>query len=177
MKDLSNEIENARINAVQSDFDRREAQGEEMEAEREIEAAEKANNLRADLQYLIKKHSVASVNEMIQELTKPADSFIMIVEQTNVGSTAVVMVTGETANEDDIFSIRFKYLPGVEVIAAGIFLFIYLNRLLQKRFLNYYYIQLLSLYAYWLVQFLNKPIQNQININLRFRVILLKQAL
>lgn len=101
MKDLSNEIENARINAVQSDFDRREAQGEEMEAEREIEAAEKANNLRADLQYLIKKHSVASVTEMIQELTKPADSFIMIVEQTNVGSTAVVMVTGETANEDD----------------------------------------------------------------------------
>lgn len=101
MKDLSNEIENARINAVQSDFDRQEAQFDYSEAERKREAIEKAELLKSDIEYLIASNGLEAVTEMIQELTKPADSFIMIVEQTNVGSTAVVMVTGETANEDD----------------------------------------------------------------------------
>ncbi len=100
MKNLSNEIEANRINAVQSDFDDHEAKSDELEAEREKEAAEKAHDLRADLEYLIQKHGVTAVTKTIQDLTKQPEGFIMIAESANVGNASVVLVSGETANDE-----------------------------------------------------------------------------
>ncbi len=102
MKSLPNESEKSKffLAAVQEYLDYTAAKGDELAAEREKEAILMANDLRADLEYLIQKHGVTAVTKTIQDLTKQPDGFIMMAESANVGNASVVLVSGETANDE-----------------------------------------------------------------------------